>query len=52
MVRIGDKVMVKLEITRIVETKEGVCYGANLTGQTSYNGISLENKDILSIAEK
>ncbi|MFA5161886.1 MAG: hypothetical protein WC421_06535 [Elusimicrobiales bacterium] len=53
MVRIGDKVLVKVEVYRIVETKDGVTYGVTLVGDdTLCNTLGIKDKHIISLAER
>jgi|GEM_PF-5596483 len=54
MVRIGDKVLVKVEVFKIVETENGISYGVKLAGEEDHycNTLGITDRHIISLTER
>jgi len=51
MVRIGDKLLVKVEVAKIVEDKDGIHYVVSLCGN-QYERLCVKEKELISLAER
>ena len=51
MVRIGDKLLVKVEVAKIVEDKDGIHYVVVLCGN-DYDSMRVKERDLISLAER